>query len=246
MNAILNAPADGTVFGLVQGSEISLAPSLIKAVNYEFHRDVQPITLAAVLPMVFAVPAGSPYKSLTDVMEGDKIHPKGIEVADVGRGTVPHLAATLMGLRGGVDFLSVHFQGGTQARQATIGGQTEMMVGSYNVVAGNVHGGKLRVLATMADRTEPGLEQFPLAKDAAPGAIAAGWFAVVAKKDLNAAIAAKMNKDMGEALLLPEVVAGSRDLGNLQPPGHSRAAHSLHRQRSQDLAAGARHTEHET
>src|SRR5688500_11827168 len=50
MNAILAAPADGATFGFVQGSAISVAPSTIKGVSYDFNRDFVPVTLAAVAP----------------------------------------------------------------------------------------------------------------------------------------------------------------------------------------------------
>ncbi|MDD2926255.1 tripartite tricarboxylate transporter substrate binding protein [Rhodoferax sp.] len=219
MNAILNSPADGSVFGFVQGSAISVAPSIIKGVNYDFNRDFVPVTLAAVLPFVLTVPADSPYKTLADFIAAAKAKPQSIEVADPGRGTAPHLAATLLSMQSGVQFLEVHYPGGAQSIQATLGGQTKMMVDSYNVVAGNVQGGRMRVLASMADRVEPGLEQFPLANKSVPGAAAYGWFAVIAKKGVPAAALAKMNKDMGEALLLPDVVAKSHELGTYPRPG---------------------------
>lgn len=134
----------------------------------------------------------------------------GIEVADNGRGTAPHLASALLGLQSGAQFLEVHYPGGAQAMQATLGGQTKMMVETYNVVAGNVQGGKMRVLASMGDRVEPGLEQFPLAIKTVPGAVAYGFIAAIAKKGVDAAILTKLNKDMVEALLLPEVVVKER------------------------------------
>jgi tripartite-type tricarboxylate transporter receptor subunit TctC len=188
-------------------------------VNYDFNRDFVPVTLAAVLPFVLAVPADSPYKTLAEFIADAKAKPQGVEVADVGRGTAPHLASALLGLQAGAQFLEVHYPGGAQTIQATLGGQTKMMVDSYNVVAGNVQGGRLRVLASMADRVEPGLEQFPLANKTVPGAVAYGWFAVIAKKGVDAAVLAKMNKDMGEALMLPDVVAKSRELGTYPRPG---------------------------
>ncbi|MDO8768576.1 MAG: tripartite tricarboxylate transporter substrate binding protein [Burkholderiaceae bacterium] len=219
MNAILNSPTDGSVFGFVQGSAISVAPSIIKGVNYEFNRDFVPITLAAVLPFVLAVPADSPYKTLAEFITAAKASPQGLEVADVGRGTAPHLASALLGMQSGAQFLEVHYPGGAQTIQATLGGQTKMLVDSYNVVAGNVLGGRLRILASMADRVEPGLEQFPLANKTVLGAVAYGWFAVIAKKGVDPTVLAKMNKDMGEALMLPEVVAKSRELGTYPRPG---------------------------
>ncbi|MDB5965356.1 MAG: extra-cytoplasmic solute receptor [Polaromonas sp.] len=219
MNSILTAPADGNTFGFVQGSAISVAPSTIKGVTYDFNRDFVPVTLAAVLPFVLTVPADSPYKTLADFIAAAKAKPLGIEVADNGRGTAPHLASALLGLQAGAQFLEVHYPGGAQAMQATLGGQTKMMVETYNVVAGNVQGGKMRVLASMGDRVEQGLEQFPLANKTVPGAVAYGWFAVIAKKGVDQAMLTKLNKDMGEALQLPDVVAKSRELGTYPRPG---------------------------
>ncbi len=219
MNNILNAPTDGTTFGFVQGSAISVAPSTIKGVTYDFNRDFVPVTLAAVAPFVLAVPADSPYKTLDDFMKAAREKPQSMEVADNGRGTAPHLASALLGLQGNAQFLEVHYPGGAQAMQATLAGQTKMMVETYNVVAGNVQGGRMRVLASMSDRVEPGLDSFPLANKTVPGAVAHGWFAVIAKKGVDPAILAKLNKDMGEALLLPDVVAKSRELGTYPRPG---------------------------
>jgi tripartite-type tricarboxylate transporter receptor subunit TctC len=219
MNAILTAPADGSVFGFVQGSAISVAPSIIKDVKYEFKRDFVPVTLAAVLPFMLVVSADSPHKTLADLVAAAKARPRSVEVADVGRGTAPHLASALLGIQSGAEFLEVHYPGGAQAMQAVLGGQTQMMVDSYNVVAGNVQGGKLRVLASMADRVEPGLEQFPLAHKTVPGAVAHGWFAVIAKKGVPAPALAKMNRDLNEILLRPDVVAKSRELGTYPRPG---------------------------
>lgn len=219
MNTLLTGPTDGTTFGFVQGSAISVAPSTIKGVSYDFNRDFVPVTLAAVAPFVLAVAGDSPYKTLGEFIAAAKARPKGIEVADNGRGTAPHLASALLGLNSGAQFLEVHYPGGAQAMQATLGGQTQMMVETYNVVAGNVQAGKMRILASMSDRVEPGLDQLPLASSTVPGAVAFGWFAVIAKKGVDPAILARLNKDMSEALLLPDVVAKSRELGTYPRPG---------------------------
>ena len=187
--------------------------------TYDFNRDFVPVTLAAVAPFVLAVPGDSPYKTLGEFIAAAKARPQGIEVADNGRGTAPHLASALLGLQSGAQFLEVHYPGGAQAMQATLGGQTKMMVETYNVVAGNAQAGRMRILASMSDRIEPGLDQLPLANATVPGAVAFGWFAVIAKKGVDPVILAKLNKDMGEALLLPDVVAKSRELGTYPRPG---------------------------
>jgi tripartite-type tricarboxylate transporter receptor subunit TctC len=219
MTALLNAPADGTSFGFVQGSAISVAPSTIKGVGYDFQRDFVPVTLAAVTPFILSVPADSPYKTLGDLIADARNRPGSVEVADNGRGTAPHLASALLAMQAGTQFLHVHYPGGAQAMQGLLGGQTRMMVESFNVIAGNVEGGKMRVLASMGDRVQPGLERFPLATQTVPGAQAQGWFAVISRKGVNADVLARLNRDMGEALLLPDIVAKSRELGVYPRPG---------------------------
>lgn len=219
MNHLLSSPTDGYSLGFVQGSAISVAPSLIRGVGYDFERDFLPVTLAAAAPFILAVPADSPYRTLADLLADARRRPEGVEVADNGRGTAPHLAAALLGLKAGVRFLHVHYTGGAQQMQATLGGQTRMMVETYNVIAGAVQGGKLRVLASMGDRVEPGLQNFPLAHQTVPGAVAHGLFAVIARKGVSATVLARLNRDMGAALRDPEVVAKSRELGIYPRPG---------------------------
>ena len=219
MSNLLNSPADGYHFGFVQGSAISVAPSTIKGVNYDYARDFVSVTLAAVAPFVLTVPGDSPYKTLGDFMADARKQAPGLEVSENGRGTAPHLASALLAMQGQANFLHVHYPGGAQAMQGMLGGQTKMMVETFNVVAGNEAAGKVRVLASMGDRVEPGLEKFPLARSAVPGAVAHGWFAVIARKGVSAEVLAKLNKDMAEALLQPDVVAKSRELGVYPRPG---------------------------
>ncbi len=214
MNTILSAPADGAVFGFVQGSAISIAPSTIKGVQWDFQRDFVPVTLATVTPLVLAVSTDLPQKTLADFMTVARAKPQSVEVADPGRGTLPHLAGALLALNGNAQFLEVHYPGGAQTMQATMAGQTKMMIDSYNVMQGNVEGGRMRVLGVMSDRVEPGLEKFPVAKDTVPGAVAYGWFAVIAKKGIDPGIVAKMNKDMADVLAMPDVVKKMNELGN--------------------------------
>jgi tripartite-type tricarboxylate transporter receptor subunit TctC len=219
MNNILSSPADGNTFGFVQGSAISVAPSTISGVSYDFNRDFVPVGLAAVGPFMLTVPTGSPYKTLADLIAAAKSKPESVEVADTGRGTLPHLVTAQLGLLTGTKFLEVHYPGGAQSVQATLGGQTAMMVDTYNVVVGNVQGGKLRVLASTGERVYPGLEHIPLASKTVPGVVAYGWFAVIAKKGVAPSIVSKFNKDLSEVLNLPEVIAKSQELGVYPRPG---------------------------
>lgn len=219
MNSGLSAPTDGYTFIFAQGSAIAIVPKTIKGVSFDYPKDFTPVAMVATSPLVISVPTDSPYKTLDDLVAAAKASPGNIELADVGRATVPHLAAEMLGLNSGTKYLHVHFQGGPPAIQATMGGQTKAVFETLGPILGMVQGGKLRVLASMSDRIEPGLEKYPLASKTAPNTVAQGWFAVLAKKGVDAAIISKLNADINEALARPDVIAKFKEMAAYPRPG---------------------------
>ena len=219
MQAVLSAPADGYTFSFAQGSAISVAPSTIKSANYDYKRDFIPVGMVATSPFLISVAGDSPYKTLEDLVRAAKAKPQSIEIADNGRATLPHLAAALLGVNSGAEFLNVHYQGGAQGMQATIAGETKAQIEPLMTIFGMVQSGRMRVLASMSDRVEPGLENYPLATKIYPGTTGQGWFAILAKKGVAPEVVQKLNADLNEALALPEVIAKYRDFAAYPRPG---------------------------
>lgn len=219
MNSGLSAPTDGYTFIFSQGSAIAIVPKTIKGVTFDYPKDFTPVAMVATSPLVISVPADSPYQTLNDLVAAARKSPGNIELADVGRATVPHLAAEMLGLNSGTKYLHVHFQGGPPAIQATLGGQTKAVFETLGPILGMVQGGKMRVLASMSDRVEPGLEKYPLASKTAPNTVAQGWFAVLAKKGVDPAIISKLNADINEALARPDVIGKFKEMAAYPRPG---------------------------
>ena len=219
MQAVLASPADGYTFSFAQGSAISVAPSTIKSATYDYRRDFVPVGMVATSPFLIAVAAETPYKSVEDLVRAAKAKPLSVEIADNGRATLPHLAAAALGVASGAEFMHVHYQGGAQGMQATISGETKAQVEPMMTIFGMVQGGRMRVLASMSDRVEPGLEAYPLVTRSYPGVTGQGWFAVLAKKGVDDAILQKANADLNEALGRPDVVAKYREFAAYVRPG---------------------------
>jgi tripartite-type tricarboxylate transporter receptor subunit TctC len=215
----LNAPADGYTFLLTQGSAIVVVPRTIKGVKYDFNRDFVPVAMVATSPLVIAVRTDSPFRTLADLVQAAKTKPEAIEIADVGLYTIPHLAAANLAHNAGVRFLHMHFQGGPAAMQDTIGGHAKAVFETLGPILGMVQAGKLRVLASMSDRVEKGLEKYPLANETVPGAVAQGWFSVIARKGTDSAVVHKVNADVNEALSRPDVIAKFHELAAYPRPG---------------------------
>jgi tripartite-type tricarboxylate transporter receptor subunit TctC len=219
VTSVLNSPADGYTFLFTQGSAIVVVPRTIRGVTYEFNRDFVPVAMIATSPLMIAVPTDSPFKTLGDMVAAAKAKPESIEVADVGLNTIPHLAAANLAHKAGVKFLHVHYQGGPPAITATIGGQAKAVFETLGPIRSMVQGGKLKVLASMSDRVEKGLERYPLAKDTVPGAVAQGWFSLIARKGTNEAIVRKANADVNEVLAHPDIIAKFDEMAAYPRPG---------------------------
>jgi tripartite-type tricarboxylate transporter receptor subunit TctC len=219
MSTLVNAQQDQHTFAFAQGSAIAIVPKTIKGVTFDYPRDFVPIAMVATSPLVIAVKADAPYKTLDDLVKAGKAKSESIELADVGRATVPHLAAEVVGLNGGAKFLHVHFQGGPPAIQATLGGQTQAVFETLGPILTLVNGGKLRVLASMSDRVEKGLEKYPLANASVPNAVAQGWFSFLGKKDTSPAVVAKFNADVNEVLKRPDIIAKFNEMAAYPRPG---------------------------
>lgn len=219
MQATLAAPPDGYTFAFAQGSAISVAPSTIKSATYDYKRDFIPVGMVATSPFLISVAGDSPYKTLDDLVRAARAKPQSIEIADNGRATLPHLAAALLGVNSGAEFLNVHYQGGAQAMQATIAGETKAQIEPLMTIFGMVQGGRMRVLASMSDRVEPGLENYPLVTKTYPGTTGQGWFAILAKKGVSQEVVQKLNADLNEALAAPDLIAKYREFAAYPRPG---------------------------
>lgn len=219
MQAVLAAPADGYTFSFAQGSAISVAPSTIKSATYDYKRDFVPVGMVATSPFLISVAAETPYKSVDDLVRAARAKPLSVEIADNGRATLPHLAAAALGIASGAEFMHVHYQGGAQGMQATIAGETKAQIEPLMTIFGMVQSGRMRVLASMSDRVEPGLEAYPLVTKTYPGVTGQGWFAVLAKKGTEESILHKANADLNEALARPDVIAKYREFAAYTRPG---------------------------
>jgi tripartite-type tricarboxylate transporter receptor subunit TctC len=74
--AVKRAPADGYTFLVTSLGPLVIAPHLIKDIQYDPLKDLDPITIAVQAPNVLVVPASSPHKTMADVIAYQKPIPE--------------------------------------------------------------------------------------------------------------------------------------------------------------------------
>ncbi|WP_434034092.1 tripartite tricarboxylate transporter substrate binding protein [Cupriavidus sp. a3] len=111
-----------------------------------------------------AVPTGSPYKTLQDVVAAAKASPGKITYAHAGIGGATHVGMEQFALAAGVQFNAIAYKGGAAALQDVLAGQVELLADSSSW-APHVEAGKLRLLATWGGQRASRFKDTPTLKE---------------------------------------------------------------------------------
>jgi tripartite-type tricarboxylate transporter receptor subunit TctC len=218
---VRRAPADGYTLFVSSLGPFVIAPHLIKGVQYDALKDLDPITVAVQAPNVLVVPAGSPDKSVADLLAHLKKNPGKVSFASSGNGSSDHLSAELFWQQTGTEGLHIPYKGGGPAINDLLGGQVDAAFVNINSIIQQIKAGKVRALGISSATRNPLLPEVPtLQEQGVKGAEVQSWQAVAGPKGLPAdvkqklatAIASILNeKDVKDKLLAQgfEIVANS-------------------------------------
>ena len=78
---------------------------------YDAVKSFEPIIIIGSSPLVLAVNANTPYKTLQDVIAAAKAKPGRLAFASAGNGTSPHLAGELLKSIAKIDITHVPYKG---------------------------------------------------------------------------------------------------------------------------------------
>ncbi len=146
---------------------------------FDIDKDLDPVMLIGVTPMVVACATSKPYKSFADVIAAAKAKPEVLTFASIGNGSLGHLGMTLMEKKGGFALTHVPYNGGGPAINSAVGGQTDMVIGSAALVSPQIAAGALHPLLQTGAERLPNLKDTPTAKESGfPDFVALSWWGV--------------------------------------------------------------------
>lgn len=138
-----------------------------------------------------AVPAGSRFKTLADVVAEAKAHPGKITYAHAGIGGATHVGMEQFALAAGVKFNAIAYKGGSQALQDVLANQVDLLADSSSW-APHVEAGKLRLLATWGEQRTPRFKDTPTLKELGYNVVVEAPNGIGAPKGLPADVEKKL------------------------------------------------------
>lgn len=223
--AVAAAPADGYTFAVVFDTH-GVNPALIPNLPFDSRKDLSPIVLVGTSPMVLATFSGSEYKTFADVVLAAKTK-KNVSYGSIGSGSLGHVAMTLLGKNGGIDWAHIPYKGGGPLMNDAVAGHVPLSIGSVFVTKPHIDSGRMRPLAVTSPQRSPDLPNVPtIAESGYPGFEAPAWWAVLAPSKTPPDILKRMNEALNTVLKNPDiakkldaqgidVVGGSSDAARL-------------------------------
>lgn len=206
-----SAPDGYTI--LMAPSTNAMTPALYgKALGYDVVNAVTGISYVASVPLIIVAPVDGA-RTLPELIAMLKKEPARYSYASSGNGGMIHLSGYLFLEQAGVQALHVPYRGSAPGMIDTIAGRHAFQVDTLGSSKGFLDGGKLRVLAVMADKRLPQLPDVPTVEEAAGFRMSINtWYVAQAPTATPRPIIEKLNAAFNEALRNPEVVKRMSEL----------------------------------
>jgi tripartite-type tricarboxylate transporter receptor subunit TctC len=233
--AVAAAAPDGYTFGVVFDTH-GVNPSLIPNMPFDSKKDIYPVVLIGTSAMVLATHVGSEYKTFADVVAAAKAK-KNVSYGTIGSGSLGHLAMSLLGKNGGLEWLHVPYKGGGPLMSDAVAGHVPLSIGSVFVTKPHIDSKRMRPLAVTSPKRSPDLPDVPtVAESGFPGFEAPAWWAVIAPAKTPPEILKRLNEELNKALKAPDI-AKKLDAQGIDVVGGAPEAAKLFIEKQMDIWA---------
>ena len=219
------SPPDGYTVLISDSSVVTTAPHLYKSLPYDPFRDLQPVSLAVVVPMWLVVHPSVQANSVQELVALAKSQRQPMPYASSGNGSIHQITMELFKADTGVDFTHVPFKGAGQSVPAMMAGDVLLGFVGYPAAASAMKTGKLRVLAfSLSKRSSLTPEVPTVAETVDPGFDMAAPLGVFVAARTPRAIVARLNRAVIDAVKAPEAVKRMAAIG-MEPVGSTPEAY---------------------
>jgi len=207
-------------YTIVMGAAaLAINVSLYNKLPFDTVNDLTPVILLTKTPNILVVHPKVPARSVKELIALAKSRPGVLNYASAGSGTTPHMAGELFRSMAGVDIVHVPYKGSGPAVNAMLAGEVDLMLSPALTVLPHVKSGRLVALGMSGDERSQAFPDIPtIAEAGLPGYEAAQWYGVLAPAGTPPAIVARLNKELGKIIHLPDVKASLESEGS-EPVG---------------------------
>jgi len=218
---VAKASPDGYTALMATVAEVAINQSLYPKMAYDPVKDLAPVTLAGITPLILVIHPSIPASSVNELVAFARGKQGGLTFASPGNGSVQHLSGELVKTVARIDLLHVPYKGAPPALADLLGGQVSIYFSGMPPVMPHVKAGRLRALAVTTVKRSPAAPDIPtMAEAGMPGFDISNWFGVFVPAATPRDRVVKLNREISKALQRQDVKERLADQG-LETVGNS-------------------------
>jgi tripartite-type tricarboxylate transporter receptor subunit TctC len=211
---VATSDPDGYTILLTPGGSLTSGPAVHPNIGYDPVKVFAPVALIMETPLVIAVHADLPAKSMAELVAHAKANPGKVSWGSQGFGTAPHLLAEMFKLEAGVNIVHVPYRGTAPMLAAIVAGEVQLVADPMTTVLPHIQSGKLRAIAIAGDERSPKLPGVPATPEVGFANLQSPfWLGVVVPAGTPPDIINKLNAAFRDSLSSPETRARISNLG---------------------------------
>lgn len=199
---VVQSAADGYTLLVTASGSLVINPSLYSKLPYDPLKDLAPIALLGLVPLVVVAHPSLPASSIPQLVALAKSKPGALSYASSGPGSAQHLAMELFKWRTGLDILHVPYKGSAPAVSDLVGGQIPLMFDTIASSLPFINNGRLKALAVGLGNVLPNVPTMDEA--GVKGFQVAGWAGMLAPAKTPSTIIQQLNAEVLRILGQPE------------------------------------------
>ena len=203
-DAAAKSAPDGLTW-MVGSVGMATNPFLYSNLSYDPQKDLDPVTLLAMVPNILVVSKNIKFQSVSELIAFAKANPGKLTYGSSGIGTSIHLSGELFKKLTGTDIVHVPYRGSAASLQDLISGQLDLIFDNITSSIEHVRGGSIRAMGITTSTRSPHAPDLAPIIETVPGFDVSSWFAFFVPAKTPKDMILKIQQDSKLALADPVV-----------------------------------------
>jgi tripartite-type tricarboxylate transporter receptor subunit TctC len=208
------ATPDGYTLLFGSSGALAVSPSLNPNLPYDPLKDLTPISMVALNPMLLVTSPKSGITSVADLIARAKAQPGKLTFASAGTGSPTHLAGELFRDIADINLLHVPYKGGGPAMNDVMSGEIDMYFAGLSTALPLVNAGRLHAHALTTSKRSDTVPKLPTISELGFSSYSAIiWYGVLAPAGLPEPLVTLLRKHLVAIMNMPDFRKQLSDLG---------------------------------
>ena len=201
---VAKSARDGSVLLLTSSTFLTAAAT-------QAHLPFDPLSSFAAIgtvgqnPSLLAVSTSTPFRTANELFAAARAAPGNLTYGTAGVGSIGHLVTEMISAAAKIQMRHVPYKGAAIAAIDLAGGQIQVMVSSFSTLSPFLKADKVRLLAVTSTQPHPSFPDLPPLANSLPGFSSNTWVGVFAPAGTPARLVERLNREIAEISVLPEM-----------------------------------------